>query len=74
MKLNDYLEHKGIKPQEFADSMGVAMQSVYRWLNGERRPDWDLLPRLIELTDGEVTANDFVDWSESDCGSNEARP
>ncbi len=38
-KLTKYREESGMNPQELADAINVAVQTVYRWESGERIPD-----------------------------------
>ncbi|MEE3449878.1 MAG: response regulator [Acutalibacteraceae bacterium] len=38
-KLTKYREESGMNPQELADAINVAVQTVYRWERGERIPD-----------------------------------
>ena len=38
-KLTKYREEIGMNPQELADAINVAVQTVYRWERGERMPD-----------------------------------
>jgi transcriptional regulator with XRE-family HTH domain len=60
MRLADYLSREGISDTEFAAMIGVSRMSVGRYRSGERRPEWDVLARIVEATRGEVTANDFL--------------
>ncbi len=39
MKITKYREESGVSIQQLADSLGVAVQTVYRWERGERIPD-----------------------------------
>ena len=61
MKLGEYLSWKKLTPLAFATLVGVSRQTVTRWRDGSRKPDWDLLPKIIEVTGGKVTADSFVD-------------
>ena len=38
-KLTKYREENGMNPQELADAINVAVQTVYRWERGERIPN-----------------------------------
>lgn len=60
MKLNDYLTSKDLTPEAFAQQIEIDPVSVRRYLNGKRRPKWDVASRIAEVTNGAVTANDFV--------------
>lgn len=60
MKLRDYLTSQGITPAQFAAQIGVNQVSVTRYLAGTRRPVWTVISRIVKVTDGRVTANDFM--------------
>lgn len=38
-KITKYREEAGMSPQELADAINVAVQTVYRWESGKRIPD-----------------------------------
>lgn len=61
MKLADYLSKAEIKPSAFAESIGVSRQTLWRYVSGDRRPEWDVLERIRAETEGHVTPNDFLD-------------
>jgi len=61
MTLSDYLKRHKISVSQFARRIGVDQDSVYRYLDGTRRPDWrKVLPRIVEATEGQVTADSFL--------------
>jgi transcriptional regulator with XRE-family HTH domain len=66
MKLADYLVANGMAAADFAERMGVHRSTVSRWLAPAEpgkpvcRPSWDELRKMAEVTNGAVTANDFV--------------
>ncbi len=70
MRLADYLAQKRMSATEFADLIGVNKSTVGRWLepvNGKTvRPSWEHLPKIVEITGGAVTANDFLESSPDD--------
>ena len=60
MTLADYLRQQSLTPEEFGRLIGRSPGLVKKWRYGERLPR---LPELLEierLTNGAVTANDFV--------------
>jgi len=59
MQLSDYLRDRSISPHDFAKSIGVSKETVRRYLAGLRRPDFEKMRLIADVTDGEVTANDF---------------
>jgi len=44
---------------DFAERIGCEQPSVSRFVAGTRIPSPDLMRRIAEATNGEVTANDF---------------
>lgn len=58
-ELKKYLSDSGTKPSEFAKEIGVEVQSLYRYMNGERIPDREIMPRITKATSGLITANSF---------------
>lgn len=61
MNLKSYLAAKGRTPASFSAEVGVTVQTLYRYLSGERFPTPENLRRIREATGGAVTADDFVD-------------
>jgi transcriptional regulator with XRE-family HTH domain len=59
MQLSSYLKKSGVTAAEFAKRIGVDKTTVYRYIRGERIPNRDALSRIMEETEGAVTANDF---------------
>ncbi|MEM1353895.1 MAG: helix-turn-helix transcriptional regulator [Planctomycetota bacterium] len=60
MKLSDYLVTQQLGPAAFARQIGVGRMSVHRYISGERFPRPDVLERIYEATQGQVTPNDFL--------------
>lgn len=61
MDLRQYLTDCGITIPAFAERIGVAVQTVHRYVAGERFPTPDNLTLIQEATEGTVTANDFAE-------------
>jgi transcriptional regulator with XRE-family HTH domain len=61
MQLAAYLTQADIKPSAFAERIGVTRQTLWRYMSGERRPEWDVLERIKRETEGHVTPNDFLE-------------
>ena len=59
MTLEDYLEENGLTQAEFACLAQIKQSTVSRYLNG-RLPRRAQLERIIAITRGKVTANDFM--------------
>lgn len=60
MQLALYLSQNDISDSDFAERIGVKRQAVHRYKTGERFPERAVLQKIIEATDGAVTANDFM--------------
>lgn len=78
MRLIAYLEQKGMSGSDFARQLGVDDATVNRWLPGVgkkqvRKPGWDMLERISQVTDGAVTANDFMDQPADDAAPTNGR-
>ena len=61
MKLSEYLDESGETISQFADRLGISHEAVRRYLKGDRRPEWPILAKIAEATEGGVTADDFVE-------------
>lgn len=59
MKLDAFLRERELTEDEFAELIGVSQQAVNRYRRGDRRPDWDVLQKIVKATDGAVQPNDF---------------
>lgn len=61
------MKREGLSPDEAAKRIGCDRSTLVRILPGrdgskpKRRPGWDLLRKIAAGTNGEVTANDFMD-------------
>lgn len=61
MKLSAWLSEKKKKPMWLADKLGVSTVSARRYCNGERRPEYEVMLAIYQLTGGRVTPNDFYE-------------
>ena len=59
MTLKSYLKMKGLTPDQFAQAIGFSKGGVLKWVNGERYPRHEAIQKIMEHTNGAVTANDF---------------
>ena len=59
MKLVDHLSREGKTPAAFAGEIGTTVMAVYRYLSGKRIPTPEVMARIVAVTGGQVTANDF---------------
>lgn len=60
MKLETYRTAEGLSLTELAGKLGRPVSTVHGWLNGDRRPSWIAVAKIERLTEGKVTAADFV--------------
>lgn len=55
------MAERSITPQQMADLIGdVSESGVRKWMYSERVPRAKQMRRIAEVTDGAVTANDFI--------------
>lgn len=59
MKLNEYIEKTKLEVDKLADSLDVTPMCVYRYLSGKRIPNKEVMNKIYDFTNGEVTPNDF---------------
>jgi transcriptional regulator with XRE-family HTH domain len=59
MDLRCYLDAHAITITSFAADVGVSVQAVHRYLNGERMPRREVMERIAFVTAGKVQPNDF---------------
>lgn len=60
MRLGVYLSRKKISPAEFSRLIDVSPAAVSRYAAGLRFPEPEILLRIARVTEGAVTANDFL--------------
>ena len=60
MRLSEYLALQKIKPSEFARRIEVSRAAVARYISGDRFPEPSVLIRIRDVTDGDVTPDDFL--------------
>lgn len=59
MKLADYMNLHGFGPSEMARRLNVNHATVIRYRDGGRVPEPEVMRRIVEVTEGAVTPNDF---------------
>lgn len=60
MQLSTYMKERGIDDDAMASLIGdCSASAVRKWKYGERVPRPNHLRRIVEATEGAVTANDF---------------
>ena len=60
MKLRAYLDEKRITYREFAEKLGVHLQSLKNIVDGIGRPSLEIAVKIEELTNGEVAPKDLI--------------
>lgn len=60
MKLADYMKKNGISCKNMAAKIEITEYSLRRYLRGKRNPTREILQKIHEITNGEVTPNDFL--------------
>ena len=65
MKLKEYLKENKIKKEDFANSIGASYGSVIKWTSGGRFPRPQTLQKIHDITNGKVTAYDFIEQNQS---------
>jgi transcriptional regulator with XRE-family HTH domain len=60
MKLADYIARKRMTQEAFADLVGVSQVSIARYIRGHRIPRPEVIQKIHRVTNGRVTANDFI--------------
>lgn len=61
MKLASYLEKTGTTRYAFAKAIGVTPPYITALCAGDNWPGREVMTRIIAVTGGEVTANDFLE-------------
>lgn len=70
MKLADWLYTNSITPEQLRRMLGLKQRStVYRHLNGDRKPSKPVMDKIKLITDGEVGEADFEDTSPPNCAA-----
>lgn len=59
MELRQYLDDREMPVAAFAERIGVTVQALYRYINGERIPKREIMDRIVRATCGRVTPSDF---------------
>lgn len=60
MNLREYLDEKRITYREFAEKLGIHLQSLKSIVYGVRRPSLEIAVKIEELTNGQVTPKDLI--------------
>lgn len=60
MTLHEFMKLASLSDTDMASKLGCSEGAVKKWRYGERVPRVDQLRRIHEITNGAVTANDFI--------------
>jgi len=69
MKLQDYLLNGEISEAAFGNQVGVSQVAIHRYVVGQRIPAREIMHKIIAVTDGAVTADDFYSQPETASGA-----
>ena len=59
MQLREYLKSNDITLPAFAETIGVSVQAVHRYVKGGRKPKPTVMDKIMDATQGNVQPNDF---------------
>lgn len=59
MKLSRYLKNNGLTHADFAKLVDSTEHAVAKWCRGERTPREKFMRKILSVTCGEVSPNDF---------------
>lgn len=60
MTLDDFLKASPDSAAAIAKELGVNYSTIWRLRTGKQKPTWSTLEKILKLTNGAVTANDWV--------------
>ena len=61
MRLSEYLQSNNLTSADLAAKIGnVTSEAVRLWATGKRVPRAEQMRRIVEVTEGQVTPNDFL--------------
>lgn len=59
MKIKEFMEKRGLKPEDLARMFGCSLMSVYRYING-KPPSAKYMARIVHETGGLVGISDLI--------------
>jgi transcriptional regulator with XRE-family HTH domain len=66
MKLRDWRKAENMTGAELAPLLGLSQGSLSKIETGKQWPDRETMERIVAVSDGAVTANDFLSEAPSD--------
>lgn len=71
MTLDQFRRDRNLRLTDLASLLGAKPSTVHGWLNGHRRPSWEWVERIHEVTGGAVSADDFMTCPSSHAAASE---
>lgn len=65
MQLSKWMQQHGFDDASFGAAVDVDRVTISRIRRGVNRPSWDLAARIKDVTQGAVTADDFLEYGET---------
>ncbi|TIU66266.1 MAG: helix-turn-helix transcriptional regulator [Mesorhizobium sp.] len=66
MKLAQYLSDNKITQLVFAEKVGVSQVTINRYVKGERFPDFEMIEKIFQASDKQVTVTDWYQQAAED--------
>ena len=60
MRFDDWMIRTGTSNAAFGKKASLSSEAVRRYRSGDRNPDPEKMRAIFDITDGEVTPNDWV--------------
>ncbi|MCH6203879.1 helix-turn-helix transcriptional regulator [Brucella ciceri] len=58
-KLRTYLKDRGVSHKAFGEAIGVTQATINRYVNGERFPSQEIIVKIAQATEGEISPADW---------------
>lgn len=58
-KIKIYIKKQQITVKEFASTIGVRRETIYKYINNSRTPSPKTMRKIVEVTNGKIQPNDF---------------
>lgn len=58
-KLRTYLKDRGVSHKAFGEAIGVTQATINRYVNGERFPSQEIIVKIAQATEGEISPSDW---------------
>lgn len=65
MTIDEFLQTQSISTSQLAQKLEVSKETVRRYANGTRTPTRSVMERIVSITEGAVTPNDFYTGGQS---------